>query len=52
MKESLESSGSLEGSTEGMDDQYTWWSSKEPEPTHLQEFALCLFFNLSKQCKL
>jgi hypothetical protein len=29
--------------TEGMDDPYIWWSSIEPDPTHLQEFALSLF---------
>lgn len=32
-----------QGFTEGMDDPYIWWSSIEPDPTYLQEFALSLF---------
>ena len=29
--------------TEGMDNPYTWWLSIEPEPKHLQDFAMTLF---------
>ena len=32
-----------QGFTEGMDNPYTWWSSIEPEPKHLQDFAMTLF---------
>ena len=32
-----------QGFTEEMDNPYTWWSSIELDPKHLQDFAMTLF---------
>ena len=32
-----------QGFTERIDNPYTWWSSIEPDPKHLQDFAMTLF---------
>ena len=42
-----------QGFTEGIDNPYTWWSSIEPDPKHLQDFAMTLFsiYSNSTNCK-